>query len=257
MCCRSINTVNNNLPICGRFIPVRGPVLEGSMIFRTFLVGLFSMVLASHCVLASSSEDEFDGAELKKIRLVSQSILKVRGQRRSQVSLETQGVREAIALVNETLREAEIEINKPVLGVLVKSTFAEVTGKNEPVPLMQRISRFVFDKDEVDVVEPKISEKFTESVVKAKKVLSQQRDAIQRAQPAAWRVWQDRDEGQERVAERLVALERELEEIMNGGEDRSSRIKQLRKRLNRSEISVDEPKKLEPTITTITKHHRK
>lgn len=241
--------------------------------FRFFLL-LSSFMVSFFLQAGEASEHEFSGDQLKQIRSISQSILRVRGAERKIILADIEPLREEISQVEVALKNAVAVLDKPSIkfpthsSTLTAPSLAFNDGSSPSSTFLvfkdrflKRISAYWQD----NIVKSKSARKTAvnnsanrhlEYMDNAKKILEKRRVYMEKNMPAFWEVWKDRNRSKDNVRIALMDLVNELEEIENANHrQRRSKLTRLIKRLEGSESK--EKMDVIPTITSMTKHYRK
>jgi archaellum component FlaC len=230
----------------------------------------FFLMLGLSANFAVGQEKSFDASELKSIRNVSQAILKVRGQQKSQILEETQPLREEIDELRSLLQQAaghEVASmtvnynNEPIQAqplVIHKPTIWGRMQRAWSSQIWKRNSGKAAERNES--VEINARPNSVAKLERAKEIIENRKSSIDKELPKFWQFSKPKDEKNVRIHEALSRLESEIDAIEGEvGLARQEKLKSLIKRLDANSGAQEglSPAVPEPTITSITKHYRK
>ncbi len=248
------------------------------MLIATFLFATVStLTLYSAPVLAEQRDAAFTSQQLKNTRKVAQALLKVRGQKRRQVLAETEGLRKDIKQLRSLLQQAKHDID------IASISISQVTQQNhytaQPEFSLQQQGgngkaikwvkmqnpTFKGNKDKAQKNNPLskmqskhagIKQRLENTLKQTQQLTKQRRQVIADQLPEFWQFWKKPDAGKQRIHDKLIAIEQNLEIIREAsGIQRKQHITALLEQLQSPTVVQSlEPT---PTLSTRTRHYRK
>jgi hypothetical protein len=222
---------------------------------------------------ADEQKNKFESGELRGIRNISQSILKVRGQKRQQVLVETQSLRDEVKQIRNELKQAVV-INKPSMVINDNTFSAPPVSLDIPssssIDGVKRWWRSMLKNN--DVANKEVANEIASALLlkdesmqmvqlrKAKVILEKRKQIIDKEIPSFWQFGQSADEKQVRIHQALVSLESDIDEAGKAkGLVRREKLQAIIAKLDAkiTQKVTEQPIVPEPTITSITKHYRK
>lgn len=229
----------------------------------TAVVALFFFVSPT---FADEQKNNFESGELQSIRNISQSILKIRGQQRQKILVETQPLRDEIQQVQEALNQAAV-VNQPALVINQSNYSVTATSLKKPSSI-ERVSlwwRSMFKNNIASSKKTspqaiKAESMKIEQLSKAKAILEKRKQKIDKNMPSFWQFGQSADPKQVRIRQALVSLEADIVQAGKAkGLARKEKLQAIIAKLDTKKIAkvTEQPNEPIPTITSITKHYRK
>ncbi len=226
------------------------------------VVSLIVLVILPSISVAGSSDKDFKAGELKIIRNVSQTILKVRGQKRQNVEADTKPLREEINQLRRSLEQALVALDAPSITFdLHPAQDANVLLNKKEKSIWDRVAGYWNSEGDGGLSEnssaKKINKMFSKNIEKAKIILSKRKSLVAGDLPSFWQIWKTADKRKVRLQKTLINLEDELQ-IIDDGVDRRTKLKALISKLggNKSHKYRKETQ-LVPTIQSLTKLNSK
>ncbi|MBV1878739.1 MAG: hypothetical protein KUG79_13945 [Pseudomonadales bacterium] len=220
--------------------------------------GLLSVLLAAPFFgYAKNQMDQFESQELRSIRSVSQSILKVRGEKRRAIFAEVKPVMDDLDEMKRLLDQVMISKRRPVIdGVSRPSTIlvASVNLKTGKAALPRKMTE-VKKNASMSLLK---GQKSNELVSIAKGIALSRKVTLDKKIPPKWMFWRSADPRLRRLSSTFDSLVGEFESIESStGDEQIDNIRRLAKRLKRTKPVKDETVETVPTFSSITKHYRK
>jgi len=241
--------------------------VDMKMIKALFWVFFAGQLVSVSSVLAEEQGNSFKAGELQSIRNVSQSILKVRGQKRLEVLEETQSLRDEMGLVREALQQAVAQ-GYPAVVVNKEAYSVDDAYLQEPTDSsVQRLLKWWRSLNESKPAGEGMSDRTVkfksmqaEKINKIRTILEKRKRKIDEDMPAFWQPSSAAGERLARIRGAITSIEIEVNEASKvSGFARTEKLQALLERLeNRKSSDLVEPASVpDPTITSITKHFRK
>ncbi|RYY73343.1 MAG: hypothetical protein EOO52_18250 [Gammaproteobacteria bacterium] len=230
----------------------------------SFIAFISVCIIFSNIASAEEQPEKLNATEINAIRNVSQSLLKVRGQERERIEKEIKPFRDDINEVKKALAES---INEPNMitnftngNVVVTSTGINANqaswswfGLWKRVTNIWQQKRTWFGSTDIISSKEQKTAKSSESLRRAKHIISDRRSRIETQLPSFWELWKTPDEHLMRSRDALTSLESKLQSIDSGDlEVRDKKIKEFIVQLDTEYSAVHG--RQDPTITSITKH---
>lgn len=222
-----------------------------------------SLLLPLGAVAGSrDSTNEFNVGELRKIRGVSQAILKVRGQKRRNVVAETQDIRDDVVLMKSMILESEqfavLNNLKAVDGLASTPDLVQESRPTEKLSFWQRIRRSLHGKTKVERqnVSPMVTRdnRLNDRLDKIIKIAAERKLKAEANGPSILTFWEEPTAKDARIIRAMEKINATLESIKNtDGEEKRIMLRGLVSRMK----AKQEVAPVEPTLVSITKHIRK
>lgn len=215
-------------------------VNNGATIIRQLVTGLVFLISVS--ASAQSAEDTIKDEELRSIRSVSQSILKVRGQERQQVKQDSQQLKTELESIQASLKEAYELVSNPTVG----SSDIVITGRPSKNRKANAAASAQAKKQQINTKLEAVIVRLEEQHKEYKTRSNQEPD---RASPKAKRL--------ARVKNRLKSLVDRLEALKGKAEaEQKQALKRMVTRLREQRLTKKR-QTIEPTVKTRMMHRQR